>query len=84
MALYRSSLPLYEGADPRERGVGDELVVLAANVLMVAQRQAEPLCARLLLQALTFLEAGCAQHQSYSYDAHKTLLRNKMLRVLKY
>lgn len=50
MEVFEAALPLYEGADPRERGAADELPLLAARVLLRAQRRAEPQCARLLLQ----------------------------------
>jgi len=50
MEVFEAALPLYEGADPRERGAADELPLLAARVLIRAQRRAEPQCARLLLQ----------------------------------
>jgi hypothetical protein len=50
MEVFEAALPLYENADPRERGAADELPLLAARVLIRAQRRAEPQCARLLLQ----------------------------------
>eukprot|EP00854_Cymbomonas_tetramitiformis_P001787 gene1787-2453_t len=67
MALYTAASKLYEGADPRERGPADELPLLAAQYLTVAQRHFEPGSARLLIQAQLYVAVGL-EHSKFNSD----------------